>query len=68
MTYLNFQNKEYHKGFNNDNESSYIKLEETGKLLQKNQITYPLVDVIQNRIIEFLLSLGRMFNVDEPYW
>ncbi|APZ45535.1 hypothetical protein BW723_04160 [Polaribacter reichenbachii] len=66
LTYLNFQDNEYHLGFNTDHESFYIKLDKTGKLLQKNQMTYPLVDVIQNGKIEFLLSMGRMFNVDEP--
>ncbi|MEW4922883.1 VCBS repeat-containing protein [Algibacter sp. 2305UL17-15] len=66
VTYLNFDENEYHIGFNTEKESFYIKLDGKGNVLQNHQLNYPLVDVIKNGEVELLLSMGRMFNVDEP--
>lgn len=67
LTYLNFENNNYQVGYNTDRGSSYYtKIDALGTELKSYRLKYPLVDVENNDGAELLLSMGRMFNVDEP--
>ncbi|WP_276390706.1 FG-GAP repeat domain-containing protein [Eudoraea chungangensis] len=67
LTYLNFSNNIYQVGFNTDKGASYYaKIQKSGAPLKSYQINYPLVDVASIDGVEFLLSMGRIFNIDEP--
>lgn len=67
LTYLNFENNNYQVGYNTDKGSSYYtKIDALGTELKSYRLKYPLVDVENNNGAELLLSMGRMFNIDEP--
>jgi hypothetical protein len=66
LTYLNFYQGNYEIGFNTEKEFGYIKLDKEGKQITKQELSYPLVDVLKNGKSELLLIMGRMANVDEP--
>lgn len=67
LTYLNFENNNYQVGYNTDKGSSYYtKINASGTELKSYRLKHPLVDVENNNDAELLLSMGRMFNVDEP--
>lgn len=67
LTYLNFSNNIYQVGFNTDKGASYYaKINTSGDQLKSYQLKYPLVDVASQDGVELLLSMGRIFNIDEP--
>lgn len=67
LTYLNFHNNIYQVGYNTDKNSSYYtKIHASGTELKSYRLRYPLVDVAYKDGAELLLSMGRMFNIDEP--
>lgn len=65
LTYLEYS-QGFEVGFNNGKASYYIKLSDLGRVKEKHQLQFPLVDVIKNEQAELLLSMGRMYNIDEP--
>jgi hypothetical protein len=67
LTYLNFSNNIYQVGFNTDKGAAYYaKIHSSGTPLKSYQLNYPLVDVTSKDGVELLLSMGRMYNIDEP--
>lgn len=67
LTYINFYNNIYQVGYNTDKGSSYYtKIHPSGTELKSYRLKYPLVDVAYKDGAELLLSMGRMFNIDEP--
>ncbi|NIJ45877.1 hypothetical protein FHR24_002348 [Wenyingzhuangia heitensis] len=66
LTYLNFYEGIYDIGYNTKTSNYHLKLDNKGNETVKTKIESPLVNVIKNGNIEFLLLLGRMANVDEP--
>ncbi len=67
LTYLNFINNIYQIGFNTDKGAAYYaKIHTSGAQQKSYQLKYPLVDVESYNGVELLLSMGRMYNIDEP--
>ena len=66
LSYLHFNNDRYELGFYSERESYYVKLDASGKELQKTKIASPLADVSKKNDGELLLLMGELNNIDEP--
>ncbi|WP_299547214.1 VCBS repeat-containing protein [Seonamhaeicola sp.] len=67
LTFLNFREDQFLVGYNKeDGASFYSKMDASGNELESYSIKSPLVQVKHSGATELLLSMGRMFNIDEP--
>jgi hypothetical protein len=66
LTYIHFDNNKFSLGFNQEKQSYHLKTAIKGNTISKIETPSPLVDIVTNAGMDFLLTMGNMMNIDNP--